>query len=167
MYAKIHVPIILANNTGADGECTYDADYDVCDDGDCNTLDTYNYDTCECESAVVIPPDCDDGDPTTADSYDETTCMCVNTPINSGCTDALACNYDPAAEVDDGSCYSVGDSCNDGNPLTVNDTWNVSCLCEGEESGEAIPTVGEWGLIILALLLLNLGVLYIRQTAIR
>jgi len=29
---------------------------------------------------------------------------------------------------------------------------------------ESIPTLSEWGLIILALLLLNLGVLYIRQT---
>ena len=31
-------------------------------------------------------------------------------------------------------------------------------------SEEVIPTLSEWGLIILALLLLNLGVLYIRQT---
>ena len=31
-------------------------------------------------------------------------------------------------------------------------------------SEEVIPTLSAWGLIILALLLLNLGVLYIRQT---
>ncbi len=32
---------------------------------------------------------------------------------------------------------------------------------------DIVPTVSEWGLIILALILLNLGVLYIRQTEIR
>jgi len=31
---------------------------------------------------------------------------------------------------------------------------------------EIVPTLSEWGLIILALILLNLGVLYIRQTEI-
>jgi len=36
-----------------------------------------------------------------------------------------------------------------------------------EVQTEAIPTVSEWGLIILALILLNLGVLYIRQTELR
>jgi len=33
--------------------------------------------------------------------------------------------------------------------------------------GDVVPTLSQWGLIILALLLLNLGVLYIRQTEIR
>ena len=87
-------------------------------------------------------------------------------PDVEGCTDATACNFDAAATVDDGSCILPGDSCNDGNPLTVNDTVQADCSCAGTDSGEAIPTVGQWGLIILALLMLNLGVLYIRQTEI-
>jgi len=87
-------------------------------------------------------------------------------PDVEGCTDATACNFDAAATVDDGTCILPGDSCNDGNPLTVNDTVQADCSCAGTDSGEAIPTVGQWGLIILALLMLNLGVLYIRQTEI-
>jgi len=60
-----------------------------------------------------------------------------------GCTDANACNFNEAAEKDDGSCnYEdclgrcggnavMGTACNDGDETTVNDTYNFACECIG------------------------------------
>jgi uncharacterized protein (TIGR02145 family) len=53
-----------------------------------------------------------------------------------GCTNAQACNYYPAANVDNGSCLIQGASCNDGNASTTNDVINANCQCAGtSESG--------------------------------
>jgi len=49
----------------------------------------------------------------------------------------------------------------DGNEICSRTLSSIE-VCECED--KIVPTVSEWGLIILALLLLNLGVLYIRQT---
>lgn len=49
-----------------------------------------------------------------------------------GCTNAEACNYAPYAEVDNGMCVLVGDSCDDGNDETINDMITADCLCAGE-----------------------------------
>ena len=51
-----------------------------------------------------------------------------------GCTNADACNYEPLAEVDNGACVLVGDSCDDGNPETLDDMINANCLCSGQKS---------------------------------
>jgi uncharacterized delta-60 repeat protein len=49
----------------------------------------------------------------------------------SGCTSTNACNFDPAANVDNGTCYFVGDPCDDGLLSTDNDAYNSNCICEG------------------------------------
>jgi len=97
-----------ANNTGGALPCTYDPDYNVCDDSCEFTTDTFNDTTCECEF-VLTTPDCDDGNPDTSDMYNEASCQCVNTFL-----------------------------------------------------GE-VPTIGEWGLIILGLLLSITAIVGIRQ----
>jgi len=48
-----------------------------------------------------------------------------------GCTAADACNFNPNANVNDGSCYFIGDPCDDGQANTINDTYNANCACEG------------------------------------
>jgi hypothetical protein len=48
-----------------------------------------------------------------------------------GCTDSLACNYNPLALIADGSCYFVGDICDDGNAGTINDQIQNDCVCYG------------------------------------
>jgi hypothetical protein len=48
-----------------------------------------------------------------------------------GCTDANACNYDPLAVTSDGSCYFIGDTCNDGDAATINDQIQNDCVCIG------------------------------------
>ena len=49
----------------------------------------------------------------------------------SGCMSADACNYEPAANLDNGTCYFVGDPCDDGLLSTDNDAYNSNCICEG------------------------------------
>jgi hypothetical protein len=48
-----------------------------------------------------------------------------------GCTNSEACNYLPTANTDDGSCYSPGDPCDDGNMATTNDAYTLNCECQG------------------------------------
>jgi len=53
----------------------------------------------------------------------------------AGCMDATACNYNPIATVGDNSCLFPGNPCDDGNPNTINDVFNASCVCEGTTVG--------------------------------
>lgn len=57
----------------------------------------------------------------------------------NGCTDDQACNYDPFATNDDGSCLFIGLACDDNNNATINDIVNGDCLCEG--TPVAIPNI--------------------------
>jgi len=85
-------------------------------------------------------------------------CECIDDPEDvEGCMDMDACNFDPAATIDDGSCEEldcagdcggsatedcegvcggaavVGADCDDGNPDTVDDAYNGDCECEGRD----------------------------------
>ena len=62
--------------------------------------------------------------------------VCVELEV-PGCTDIAACNYDELATDDDGSCVLVGDSCDDGDENTINDTIDANCECVGEVDGVA------------------------------
>ena len=63
-------------------------------------------------------------------------------PLNYGCTDPLALNFDVNAEVDDGSCIDVVEGCTDEGALNYNSEANVddgSCIdvvegCTDEEA---------------------------------
>lgn len=52
----------------------------------------------------------------------------------AGCLDNTACNYNPQANTDDGSCLIEGASCNDNNASTINDMITVDCICAGTPS---------------------------------
>ncbi|MFM2228260.1 MAG: hypothetical protein RL664_1603 [Bacteroidota bacterium] len=60
----------------------------------------------------------------------------------SGCMSANACNFDPAANVDNGTCYFIGDPCDDGLATTENDAYNSNCICEGVSSVEESNAFG-------------------------
>lgn len=52
-----------------------------------------------------------------------------------GCMDATACNYNPIATTGDNSCLFPGNPCDDGDPSTIDDVYNASCVCEGISVG--------------------------------
>ena len=73
--------------------CNYDADAEA-NDGSCS-----------------YPGDaCDDGDSGTMNDMYDANCGCEGEVIIAGCTESAACNYDPLANVNDGSCASI-DEC--------------------------------------------------------
>ena len=64
----------------------------------------------------------------------------MGTPIPvEGCTSGSACNYNPAANINDGSCIFVGDPCDDGDPLTIHDVLLDCNTCMGEVDEESCP----------------------------
>jgi hypothetical protein len=48
-----------------------------------------------------------------------------------GCTSTNACNYDPTATINNGSCIFIGNPCNDSNASTINDIIQSNCVCLG------------------------------------
>lgn len=74
---------------------------------------------------------CDDGDSLTMNDMYGADCVCAGTPIPQGCMDSLACNYDPIAMIDNGSCGYPGSTCDDLNPATINDVYDTLCTCVG------------------------------------
>ena len=142
--------------TEDDGSCLFTGN--SCDDGNELTMFDMINDECECEGALTgctyedacnydalavidngmcffIGDVCDDGDDMTFDDLVTDDCECAGTPIVFGCTYGSACNYDESATDDDGSCVFPGDSCDDGDPLTFNDVYNMLCECVGEVDG--------------------------------
>ena len=97
--------------------CNYNASAS-CDDGSC--VFATGCDTCSGETdgtgTVVDNPEvgeaCDDGLASTINDTVQADCTCVGIGVVPGCTDANACNYNPAANQDDGSCV-LPDGCTD------------------------------------------------------
>ena len=72
----------------------------------CNYDENANTDNGMCE----VPGDaCDDGDENTVFDVIGDDCTCMGVPAVFGCTDEDARNYNDAANVDDESCYTLGE----------------------------------------------------------
>ncbi len=82
-----------------------------------------NYVLTSVDGAVIVAM----GDPDYGDAISHDFCL----PVVPGCTDAGACNFNAEANADDGSCYSVGDACDDGDEETVLDAYTADCECAG------------------------------------
>jgi uncharacterized delta-60 repeat protein len=140
------------------GSCLYPGS--LCNDNNPNTInDSINPD-CNCIGDIIvlgctdplscnfnplanqndgscIYPDtpCDDNNPDTMNDTYDSSCNCVGIAMVPGCMDPLACNFNPLANIEDNSCAYPGDSCDDGDPTTINDVYTASCDCAGQTNG--------------------------------
>jgi len=84
--------------------CNYNANATV-DDNTCTINDCNG----SCGGPATIGTSCDDGDNTTQNDKFTLECECMGEQILlPGCTDVTACNYNPNATIDDGSCMQSG-----------------------------------------------------------
>ena len=100
----------------------------------CTDSEACNYDpvaTTDNGNCVFVGDSCNDGDVDTVNDTIQANCDCAGESA-PGCMNPTACNYDSTATSDDDSCFFIGDSCDDQNPDTVNDTIQDDCECEGQ-----------------------------------
>ncbi len=84
----------------------------ACDDNNpCTEFDEVTLAVCDnsvclpCAGTQISEPTCDDNDCSNGiEVWNPATCVCDVTPSVLGCTDITACNFDPTATCNDGSC---------------------------------------------------------------
>jgi len=146
---SITVPEQIVECSGLNGctdatACNYNAD--ACEeDGSCLFNDCNGV----CGGEAIEGTTCDDGDANTTNDVYGSDCSCAGTPnaATEGCTDSRACNYNPEATDDNGSCLFndcngqcggsaiAGSACNDGDDDTENDVYSIDCVCAGTPIG--------------------------------
>lgn len=105
-----------------------------CDDGICsNGTETYNTDTCECNSGTPPTPCQNDGDCSNGEEqWNDASCECETVNPIFGCTNTTANNYDPLATCDDNSCEfdCPAEPCDDGDCTNGIEFWDGNiCGC--------------------------------------
>lgn len=103
---------------------------------------------------LIVHVQCDDGVFCNGPETQDPAAGCVpGTPPN--CDDGVACTIDSCDETVDG-CQHVPDDvlCDDGDPCTRDQCTPAGCV-NVNELCSAIPTVSQWGLVVLTLLLLS------------
>jgi hypothetical protein len=149
------------------GTCYYEGN--ACNDGNPNTFnDVYNA-NCQCQGVTAIAgcmdasacnynanataddgscafasDPCNDNNAGTINDTYNANCECLGIPAIVGCMDGTACNFNPNANTDDGSCQYPGSACDDGLNTTVNDTINANCECVGEAVSVAELNENVW-----------------------
>ena len=127
---------VVLNDADEDGVCDEDEIEGCFDEAACN----YNPEVTDINNDL-----CD-----YADEYYDCEGNCLNDSDGdgvcdeleiSGCTNAIACNYDDTATDDDDSCAFPGDACDDGDETTINDVYDTNCDCAGEVDGISEPVI--------------------------
>jgi uncharacterized protein (TIGR02145 family) len=102
----------------------------------CTNAQACNYNASATEddgSCLYQNATCDDGNANTMNDAIDGNCTCSGVLMVNGCTSAQACNFNPAANVDNGSCLYLNATCDDGNALTINDVVTADCVCAGTQ----------------------------------
>ncbi len=80
---------------------------------------------------------CDDGDPNTIDDTYNAYCQCIGAEmvecVGIDSDSDGVCDSDDCWPNDPSQTQGPGDSCDDGNPMTINDSFDTNCNCLGEE----------------------------------
>lgn len=144
-----------------DTECTLcingipyflDADGDgVCDSlevSGCDTPEACNFDPAATENdgsclfATAICEVCVDGVPVIFDADGDQ--ICDQDEI-AGCMDLLACNFNPEATDDDGSCLIIGNACSlVDEPDDAEGFVNTSCICQSISTANLVVNLPWW-----------------------
>ena len=125
-------PETVNDTLNSDCECAGEAGIAGCtDDAACNFNLEANFDDGSCAFAG---DGCDDGNEFTENDVYSDDCECSGTEVEivPGCVYETACNFNPEANQDDMSCSFPGDSCDDDDVSTGNDTYTDDCECVGE-----------------------------------
>ena len=133
----------LPNNTFS-GLGVHDCQCNIVPVPGCNNLNACNFDPNANQydgSCLFVNAPCNDQLSSTVNDAINTNCECVGIIYIPGCTDNIACNYNPNATVEDASCLYTGNSCNDNNASTFQDAVNASCICSGIEIFEGCTNV--------------------------
>ncbi len=151
----------------------------VCDDGNvCNGLETCNPADGSCVAGT--PLTCDDGNVCNGVETCDPQSGCVaGTPLvcndNNACNGVETCNPSSGCvpgtppvcdngqfcdgvetcNPSSGCVAGTAPNCDDGRDCSVDSCDEVNDVCVNDDADCAIPTVSEWGLVILALLLLT------------
>lgn len=91
--------------------------------------------TCSCEALCVLNAPCDDNNIHTGDGIWDQYCNCVATCSISCVHEDSSVIYLPN-EFCKCECFDFGKACDDGDPLTENDSYDISCNCNGTPYNE-------------------------------
>jgi hypothetical protein len=144
--ASINASEVEVCNDGIDNNCNGMVDETTgstwYQDADADGFGNPAVDSVSCDSPVgfvLNSLDCDDDVPVINPNGVEICGNGIDEDCNGddllcdlvGCTDINACNYDALAVISDGSCYYIGEICDDGNANTINDEIQNDCVCYG------------------------------------
>jgi len=165
--------------------CVHETDDSLCNNGEfCD-----GEEICSATEGCVAGPqvNCGDGIACTVDSCDESIDECVNVANSDVCADDDECTIDVCGSEGCrniqicGACCTDMATCVDGVTATecevdMGGSFNgIDTTCPGDQDGNgmddacqpsaSVPTVSEWGLAVLALLLLTAAKLYAGRRA--
>lgn len=129
---------------GCGGSCGTCGDGDVCN----------GEESCVDRNCVAgTPLACNDGNACNGVESCNPSSGCVpGTPLN--CSDGDACNGLETCNPSSGCVGGTAVNCDDGRDCSVDTCDPVDGSCTNDDAGCAIPTVSEWGLVVLTLMLL-------------
>jgi hypothetical protein len=137
------------DSCSAAGQCVFTNNTAPCNDGSACTSN----DTCSGGQCGGTAVDCNDNNPCTTDACAPAS-GCTHTNNSNACDDGNPCTLNDVCGG--GSCAGTLNTCDDGVDCTADSCNTADGTCSHDQSGcfTPIPTVSQWGIAVMALLLL-------------